>query len=75
MHLDLVAYGGWRLRILDVVHVLIGHLGLHVAVWSHLVVVNVVLAASGSRAARIRVYTSNPIVGVVRMLTAHFIDT
>ena len=44
VHLDLVSHRGRRLRILDVVHVLVDDLCLHVSS-SHLVVVDVVLAS------------------------------
>jgi len=62
VHLYFVSHRGRRLRILDVVHVLIYHLGLHVVVRAHLVVVNVVFAASGSRTSWIGVDASNSIV-------------
>ena len=45
VHLDFVPDRRRRLRILDVVHVLVDHLGLHVIAASHLVVVDVVFAA------------------------------
>ena len=80
MHVDLVAYGWRRLRILlsvtiaaVVVQVVcILHPGQLVA----LTVVNVVLAATGCSASWIRVNATDTIVGIVCVLTTdHFIDT
>ena len=53
MHLDLVPHRRRGLRVLDVVHVLIYHLSLHVIVASHLVVVDVVLAPTRSSTSRV----------------------
>ena len=47
---------------MDVVHVLVYYLGLHVRVRSHLIVVDVVLATPRSGAARVRVDASNTII-------------
>jgi len=62
VHLDFVPDRRRRLRILDVVHVLVDHLGLHVIAASHLVVVDVVFAAPGSGAAWVGIDATDSVV-------------
>jgi hypothetical protein len=78
VHLNLVSDGRGWLRVLHVVHILLLLiLLLHLLVlhiWTHLIWMNVIFTSSGSRAAWIWIYTSNPIIRVVCVLP-HIIYT